>query len=257
SIVKVDRFTIQFHLNNSFADLFTLFDIILPQHILDPEYDALGHGSGIRADGTSAPTYTDWATDDFNLGKRTSGDAQSPATIGTGAYRLYPGTEMDQTVTLTQNPYYFKDTDTYWKSLVENRPDKYIYTWIENKDAAESTLKNSDIDIMDVHYAPNRDYPYMKNKPGITVVKQLDWNYHTLSYNIFKGAGGKLANRYVCLAISHLIPRQDIVDYLLGGLGQPSFALFPQQSPYWPGDALKPIEYNFTKADDYMIKAGF
>ncbi|MFX0092079.1 MAG: ABC transporter substrate-binding protein [Candidatus Hodarchaeota archaeon] len=255
AIIKVDQYTVQFHLQKTYADLFTLFDIVLPQHILDPNYDALGYGLGIRADGTSAPTYTDWAIDDFNLGKRTSGEMYYPATIGTGAYRLYPGAGVDQTVILTRNPYYFKDTDAYWKSLVEDRPDTYIYTWIKNKDTAKHALETGEIDVMDVHYETNKDYSAMKNKPGIKVAKQLDWEYQTLGYNVLNGASGKLANKYVRLAISHLIPRQDIVDNLLGGLGEPSFVPFPVQSPFCPNN-LKIIEYNYTKAYEYIDLAG-
>ncbi|MFX0091859.1 MAG: ABC transporter substrate-binding protein, partial [Candidatus Hodarchaeota archaeon] len=141
ALVKVDQYTVQFHLNSLYADLFTEFARILPQHILDLTYDA-GYGPGIRKDGTSASSYGDWHTDDFNQGVRSSGDIDRPATIGTGAYMLYPGVDLDdQTVTLTKWNHYFKDNDTeYWQPLVQRRPDQYVYTWIPNKDVAEIAL---------------------------------------------------------------------------------------------------------------------
>ncbi|MFX0090495.1 MAG: ABC transporter substrate-binding protein [Candidatus Hodarchaeota archaeon] len=256
AVVKIDDYHVQFHLANLYADLMTIFAGMLPQHILDATYDA-GYGSGVRKDGTSAPVFTDWNVDDYNQGKRTSGDITHAATIGTGPYVLYPGeNEIQQTVTLTKNTNYFKDGDPYWDSLITNRPDKYIYTWIVNKDSAEIALEQADIDLMDANFAAGKDYPVMKNKPGIKVDKQLDWGYQTMGYNIMNGAAGKLANKYVRLAISHMIPRQDVVDYLLGGLGQPSFVPFPQQSPFWPDD-LKPIVYNYTRALEYMEMAGY
>ncbi|MFX0093993.1 MAG: ABC transporter substrate-binding protein [Candidatus Hodarchaeota archaeon] len=259
AIVKASQYKIQFHLSNLDADLMDIFtDPVLPQHVLDPTYDA-GYGIGVRKDGTSAPSYGNWASDDYNLGYRTSGDISHAATIGIGPYVLYPGVnELQQTVTLTKNTHYWKDTETtYWKGLVETRPDKYIYTWIGNKDSAEIALEAGDIDLMDAQYNASKDYPIMKNKPGIAVEKQLAWSFQTMGYNILNGAGGKLTNRYTRLAISHLIPRQDIVDYLLGGLGQPSFVPFPLQSSYWPGDALQPIMYNYTRAIEYMKMAGY
>ncbi|MFX1254260.1 MAG: ABC transporter substrate-binding protein, partial [Promethearchaeota archaeon] len=91
---------------------------------------------------------------------------------------------------------------------------------------------------------------------GIVIVKELDWGYHTLGYNILHGAGDNLANKWVRLAIAHMVPYQDIVKYLLGGLGEANYAPFPKQSPFWPAD-LPPIEYNQTKALDYLEKAGY
>ncbi|MFX0090319.1 MAG: ABC transporter substrate-binding protein [Candidatus Hodarchaeota archaeon] len=259
ALVKVDQYTVQFHLTTIYADLFIEFACacIVPQHILDATYDA-GYGPGVRKDGTSVPSYGDWDTDDYNLGKRTSSDTTHAATIGNGAYILYPGkNEFLQTVTLAKNPHYFKDNDTeYWQPLVQRRPDEYVYTWIPNKDVAEIALENGLIDIMDIGYAAERDFAVMKTKPGITTATELDWGYQTMGYNILNGAGGKLANKWVRLAISHMIPRQYIVDYLLGGLGQPSFVPFAQQSPFWP-EELAPITYNVSRAIEYMGLAGY
>jgi ABC-type transport system substrate-binding protein len=157
SFVKVDDYTMQFHLNSINADLLSWIGSSgMPRHVLDPTYDA-GYGVGVRKDGTTAPGYTDWKTDDFNQGLRTAGDTTHAATIGNGPYVLYPGEDpVQQTVTLTKNTNYFKDSDPTWQSIVEDRPDKYIYTWISNKDAAEIALEAGDIDIMDKEFSPER-----------------------------------------------------------------------------------------------------
>ncbi|MFX0064144.1 MAG: ABC transporter substrate-binding protein [Candidatus Hermodarchaeota archaeon] len=261
AIAKVDDYRVQFHLYSLYPDLFNLFAgnyYLLPQHILDPTYDA-GYGPGVRADGTSAPYYYDWSMDDYHQGTRSSGDINHAATIGSGAYILYPGEDdIQKKVFLTRNPHYYKDNDTlFWKSLVQNRPDKYIYTWnYDNKDSAENALQNGQIDIMDNRYNAERDYRVMKDKPGITVEKELGWSYQSIGYNILNGAGWHLANKWVRLAISHMVPRQYAIDNLLGGLGQPSFVMFPQHSPFW-SDSLKSIDYNLTAAIEYMELAGY
>ncbi|MFX1255836.1 MAG: ABC transporter substrate-binding protein [Promethearchaeota archaeon] len=265
AIIKKDQYRVQFHLTKSEAErrgkpsMFALFLCsILPQHILDPTYNALGLGTGVRADHTSAPSYQDWETDDYNLGYRTAGDITHAATIGNGAYVLYPGeNEAQQTVTLTSFNHYFKDNDTsYWQALVEKRPDKYIYKWIPKKETALRELEQGEIDLMDIQYLGTSEYPVMRNKTGINVVKQLSSGLQEMSYNIMNGAGGKLADVNVRLAISHMIPRQDIVNYLSDGLNEPNFMPYLKQSPYYPDD-IEPITYNITKAIEYMEKAGY
>ncbi|MFX0060789.1 MAG: ABC transporter substrate-binding protein [Candidatus Hermodarchaeota archaeon] len=263
AIVKINRYKVQFHLNHTYADLLTLFNFVLPQHILDPTYDALGLGSGVRADGTSAPSYNEWepfsvqlARDDYGQGKRTSGDLVRPATIGTGAYMYYPGENtITQTFTFTKWDHYFKDNDTIYRNLVQNRPDKCIYIEMNLYDAGLPALENGVVDIVGPYSSP-QNYIDAGLKPGIVAAKKLSWYYYTVGYNILNGAERKLANKYVRLAISHMIPRQDIVEYLLHGFGQANFIPFSLQSPYYPKD-LDPIEYNIFKSFNYMEAAGY
>ncbi|MFX1255547.1 MAG: ABC transporter substrate-binding protein [Promethearchaeota archaeon] len=246
AVIKKDRYHVQFHLQTVDADLMVHFgQYLMPQHIL-----ALGT---IRADGSMAPTdYTDWDTDDWNIGRRTGGYT-GPAVIGNGPYILFPGgDDVSQTVTETKNPYWHLIAAPTYANMF----DKYIYTWISSKDAALVALEQAEIDLMDPQFHAEKDYPDMKDKPGIALVKQLDWGYSTLGYNILHGAGDKLTNKWVRLAIAHMIPSQNIVEYLLGGLGQVNFAPFLKQSPFWPAD-LRSIEYNQTKALDYLEKAGY
>ncbi|MFX0065542.1 MAG: ABC transporter substrate-binding protein [Candidatus Hermodarchaeota archaeon] len=246
AVIKKDRYHVQFHLQAVEAELMAYFEqYLMPQHIL-----TLGM---IRADGTVAPTdYADWNTDDWNLGRRTGGHT-GPAVIGNGPYILWPGEDLnEQTVTETKNPYWHLTAEPSYSNIF----DKFIYKWITSKDTALTALEQAKIDLMDPRFHADKDYPDMKNKSGIAVLKRLDWGYQTLGYNILHGAGGKLANKWVRLAIAHMVPYQDIVKYLLGGLGQANFAPFPKQSPFWPID-LRPIEYNQTKALDYLEKAGY
>ncbi|MFX0091842.1 MAG: ABC transporter substrate-binding protein [Candidatus Hodarchaeota archaeon] len=256
AIVKVDKYHIQFHLLEPFADLFTMFNLVLPQHILDPTYDALGLGSGVRADGTSAPTIG-MRAGDYTLGKRTSGDLERPATIGTGPYILYPGKNVsDRKVIFSKWNHFFKDNETeYWRPRVINRPDKFIYSWKYNQETSAFALEMGEVDIID-SYMTEEDHSTMIEKTGITAAIELGWGFQTMGYNILHGANDTLTDLNIRLAISHMLPQQDIVDYAFGGLGQINFAPFPQQSPYWP-ENLEPIRYNYTRAVEFMEKAGY
>ncbi|MFX1251462.1 MAG: ABC transporter substrate-binding protein [Promethearchaeota archaeon] len=244
AVVKKDRYHIQFHFETRDADLFNDFEqFLFPQHIL-----SLGT---IRADGSVAPTdYSGWATDDWNLGHRTEGYT-GPAVIGTGPYILWPGeNSIAQTITESKNPYWhLKDEPAY-----ANMFDKYIYTWITNKDAALEALEEAEIDLMDPQFHAEKDYRNWVNRSGIFIQKVLDWGCQTVGINTAYGTG--LTDVNVRLAISHMCPRQDMVDYLLGGLGQPAFMHIPLQNPFYPAD-IEPIRYNFTRALEYMEKAGY
>ncbi|MFX1251466.1 MAG: ABC transporter substrate-binding protein [Promethearchaeota archaeon] len=253
AVIKKDRYHVQFHLQTrdffyeskrSAADLFTYFEqCLFPHHIL-----ALGT---IRADGSVAPIdYQHWATDDWNLGHRT-GRYTGSAVIGTGSYILWPGENSSaQTVTETKNPYWhLKDEPDY-----ANMFDKYIYRWITSKDAALNALEQAEIDLMDPQFHAEKDYPDIANKSGIFVRKILDWGCQTISINT--AYGKNLSDLNVRLAISHMCPRQYMVDFLLEGLGQPAFMHFPIQNPFYPAD-IEPISYNFTRALEYMEAAGY
>ncbi|MFX1251460.1 MAG: ABC transporter substrate-binding protein [Promethearchaeota archaeon] len=245
AVIKKDRYHVQFHLQTVDADLLTYFEQrLFPQHILE-----LGT---MRVDGSVAPTdYVDWTTDDWNLGHRDGGQT-GPAVIGNGPYILWPGEDsIAQTIIETKNPYWHLKNESAYVNMF----DKYIYRWITGKDAALAALEEVEIDLMDSQFHAEKDYPVMANKSGIFTQKILDWGCQTISINTAHGAGG-LTDHRVRLAISHMIPRQEMVDSLLGGLGQPAFMHFPIQNPFYPHN-VPPITYNFTKAIEYMEAAGY
>ncbi|MFX1253194.1 MAG: ABC transporter substrate-binding protein [Promethearchaeota archaeon] len=245
AVVKVDRTHVQFHLNNLDADLLGYFgQVLFPEHILE-------FGT-VRADGSVAPSdYADWSADDWNVGTR-SAPYTGPAVIGNGPYILWPGENFTaQTVTETKNPYWHLRNEPAYADMF----DKYIYTWVPSKDAALIALEQAEIDLMDPRFHAEKDYPVMKIKPGIFIHKLLDWGCQTMGINTANGAGG-LQDLNVRLAISHTVPRQDMVNYLLGGLGQTAFMHFPKQNPFYPYN-VRHISYNITKARELMEAAGY
>ncbi|MFX1250961.1 MAG: ABC transporter substrate-binding protein, partial [Promethearchaeota archaeon] len=244
AIIKKDRYHVQFHFQKRDADLLDYFkQYLFPHHIL-----ALGT---IRADGSVAPSnYASWASDDWNVGTR-SKPYTGPAVIGNGPYILDGEDPIAQIVTETKNPYWHLACCPAYANMF----DKYIYTWISSKDAALIALEEAKIDLMDPQFHAEKDYPVMKNKPGIFIKKILDWGCQTVGINTAHGAGG-LTDYRVRLAISHVCPRQEMVDHLLGGLGQTAFMHFPKQSPFYPVN-VPPISYNLTRALDYMEQAGY
>jgi hypothetical protein len=246
AIIKKDRYHVQFHMTRIYADIMGIWGSLYPKHVLE-----LGV---MRPDGSQAPTdYADWNTDDWYLGQR-SGGYTGPAVIGNGPYMLTPGWDpVAQTVTEDKNEHWFLIDEPEYA----NMPDKWIVAVISSKDAALIALEQAHIDFMDPQFHAEKDYPVMKNKPNIEVFKALDWGCQTMGINMKYGAGGILADLNVRLAIQHMMPRQDMVDFLLGGLGQVSYIHTPQQNPFYPQDLHPMYPYNFTKALDYMEAAGY
>jgi ABC-type transport system substrate-binding protein len=246
SVIKKDRYHVQLHLQTVDADFMAYLEQhLLPQHIL-----TLGI---TRADGSVAPSdYADWSTDDWNLGHRT-GRYTGPAVIGNGPYVLWPGEDSNtQTITETKNPYWHLINEAIYAYMF----DKYIYRCIPSLDAVLDALEEAEIDLITSVNAALVKRPWIYSKPRIIFIqKSLDWDCQTIGINTAHGAGG-LTDHWVRLAISHMIPRQEMVDTLLAGLGQPAFMHFPKQNPFYPDD-IEPIRYNITRALEYMETAGY
>jgi ABC-type transport system substrate-binding protein len=277
---EIDNETVRFHLSESVRELSTLFqrkpqaigakpffsdrflDLpsvfalpIIPRHILDPVYDSTAEGIGLggpgrTADGSTIPGYNEWRQDsDFNSGSRSEGFS-GRAVIGNGPYQLDLYNSTNSSLELSSMPLYYKTTvDGEYSS----RPQAIRFEFGHDKYDAQTMLVNGKIDILDSGFELFSDLVYLQSYPNVQIQKKRGWQMAGIAYNTFNPY---LADPNVRLAISHLVPRQIIVDYVLGGLAHPSFAPLPDQSPYW-SEQIPRIAYNLTKAWDFMEKAGY
>ncbi|MFX1252413.1 MAG: ABC transporter substrate-binding protein [Promethearchaeota archaeon] len=259
AIIKRDPWHVQFHFTfpptTNGAGYWTgkcpYFPFLFPQHILDPTYDA-GYGMGIRADGSVAPNLTDWPDDNFNRGTRTP-PYTGPGVIGNGPY-IFEGNDSE-TITFVKNPYWFLNDDPRFNK----RPDKIIKRggfWTNPVAGIQALCIDASVDLLDSEVEAMYDMRPNAIAPGVNYTARLDPFIQTLGFNILNGAGGNLANADVRLAISHMIPRQDIVDLLFQGWAQPNFLHIHRDSPFYPHE-IEPIQYNLTRALEYMERAGY
>ena len=65
------------------------------------------------------------------------------------------------------------------------------------------------------------------------------------------------AAAYIRQAISHAMPRDQIVSEIAGGFGAAGTVPMPWSSPLYDHDLLKPIAYDLDLARQYMEKAGY
>ena len=58
-------------------------------------------------------------------------------------------------------------------------------------------------------------------------------------------------------AISHAMPREQIVQQIASGYGNPGTVPIPWSSPEYDHQLLKPIEYDLDLSRKYMEQAGY
>jgi ABC-type transport system substrate-binding protein len=185
--------------------------------------------------------------------------------MGDGPY-LYKGYDaVSQTATMTK-------WSGYWNATGLQGMGEFTATTIHvqsilAKDAAIAALGNKQVNFLDTNYTFNPQDITAMQKLGATVVKVADpangWQEMPLNDNApiwgtgagtpaGSAAGASAATqaaaaRNVRKALSYLVPRQQIIDNLLGGLGLPGITQFyPVAGVINAGDI-----YNGIKADPY------
>jgi len=176
--------------------------------------------------------------------------------MGAGPYYLeeYDGT--NQIIHLTVNPY-FDD----WSGVTPNFDDLY-FEFYANKEGALSALATGAIDMVDAQFSPQLDEIDI---PGVTYELIEDPGTQEMGINMlhpYLGTGelcpiADLASgNHIRKAISHMVPRDVIVEEILDGIGAPGITGMPDVAVGFD-DTLEPYEYSVELALDHMKAAGF
>jgi ABC-type transport system substrate-binding protein len=255
NIEKVDNYTVIFHLPEPYAYFGSgvLDTFMLPKHVLE-----------------SVPL-DEWRSHTFNtgVGSYTANGQTFHGPIGTGPY-IYAGYDPTaQTNTLTRN-------DDYWNAQALWDAGKFeietiVVAFIEESDPAITALKNGEVDVLDSQYHLQTKLSSIQEPWGAHVtydafgVQELGCNMkHPIIGTGVDTPLGKQdpsraaeAARYVRQALSHLIPRQDIIDTILGGYGKPgvTVAILPLTAGFDP--SLEPHSYDVQLAKSLLAAAGY
>lgn len=259
NIEIVDDYTVKFNLPEPYAYfasgiLAEGYGYMLPKHILE-----------------DVP-FEEWRTHTFNTGEG-SYDAANGCTaygpIGTGPY-FYAA--YDPT---TYTNYLSKNTD-YWNAeALEGEGlfqiEQYAVVFIEGSDAAITALKTGEVDVLDSQYGLQDKLGSLEDAWGKWVEYDA-FGLQELGINMkhpILGTGvdtplGKEdpskaaeAARYVRQAISHLVPRQQIIDEILDGYGSPGITT--PITPLTAGfdESLEPYSFDIEEAKALLAKAGY
>ena len=252
----VDDYTVKFYLPVPYAYFVEsiLPTFILPKHVLE-----------------SIP-YDQWRSHTFNTGEGSYTAANGYTAygpIGTGPYWY---AAYDPT-TFTN---YLTRYDDYWNA--QNLWDEgkfgieqYAVVFIEGSDAAITALKTGEVDVLDSQYALQTKLDSIEEPWGDWVaydafgVQELGVNmrHPILGTGVDTPLGQEdpsraaEAARYVRQAISHLIPRQDIIDTILEGYGTPAVTtpITTLTAGYDP--SLEPYTFDIELAKSLLAAAGY
>jgi ABC-type transport system substrate-binding protein len=183
--------------------------------------------------------------------------------IGTGPW-------IPQGFDPSRKAYRYVRNEAYWKPHPGNVKGFYIVN-IDGTDACLSALKAGEIDAHDPMYDIG---PVVGTiDPGWGRVISFDsykWQHvcYNLKHPVF-GLGtdtplGKKdpsraaeAAAYIRQAISHAMPRDQIIKQIAGGFGNPGTVPMAWSAPEYDHDLLKPIAYDLDLAKQFMEKAGY
>jgi ABC-type transport system substrate-binding protein len=263
NIEIVDKYTVVFHLPKPYAYFAesmmarTGYGMMIPKHVLENiplsqwKTHAYSTASGSYTVDTGAGTYT----------------AYGPIGTGPYVYAAYDPTKFTNILT--------KNTDYWNKQALEDNGtfgiEVYYVQNIEDSDPAISALKAGDVDVLDSQYHLETKLTSIVEPWGDYVsydafgVQELGFN---LNHPVF-GTGvdtplGKQdpsraaeAARYVRQAISHLIPRQKIIDTIIAGYGTPGVTTPITRVTAGFDTSLQPYSYDVELAKSLLAGAGY
>lgn len=259
NIEIVDDYTLKFHLPAPYAFFASSLlaegtvGWILPKHVLE-----------------NIP-YDEWRSHSFNTGEGsyTSNGQTFTGPIGTGPYKYDNYNPTTFANTLNRNDEYW-DAQNLWDSG-SFEIEKYVVVFIEGSDAAITALKTGEVDVLDAQYSLQAKLDSIEEPWGEWVAYDA-FGLQELGFNMLHpilGTGvdtplgqqdpsrAAEAARYVRQAISHLVPRQSIIDTILDGYGTPGVTTPFTTLTFGYDSSLKPYSYDIELAKSLLAAAGY
>jgi peptide/nickel transport system substrate-binding protein len=179
--------------------------------------------------------------------------------IGSGPFKMAEYVQ-NEFVRLTANKEHF---------LTPPKVDEVVFQTFENQDALVQAIKTGQVDM--VTEMPNTAAESLKTEenvelvvgaplaPGVTdiIFNQTDpENCPTEEGGICSGHAA-LRDRNVRLAMAHATDKQQLIDVILLGLGNPGLTLIPDGLGVWYNDSLQDYEFDVEKANQILDDAGY
>jgi ABC-type transport system substrate-binding protein len=211
---------------------------VLPEHILGNQTNHGFNGTGHFDPNLWEVKPKDWATHSFNTG-RTSDPGGLTGPIGTGSMVFKSFNITTSEVTLEKFENVLWDGDS-WEANTSN--DHYLVKdgklttipkvakiIVSTIDEGLSDMKVGKINVMDPQFTLSTIYEELESEDKIQVLTTNETGCQALYFNPkFTQDGVQHLNKKgVRHAISHMIPREEIVEYLLNGLGCPAYTPVP------------------------------
>ncbi len=262
---SLSRYTFQFHLPTVYAFTNQTYASFapLPMHIME-KFPFSSWDSAPFSSANSPYTYT-W--DSARYGSAGSYTAVGP--VGAGPYILQNYDFTNNIATLVKFPHYWNATGL--ETLGQFTVNTYKVAWISSKDAALAALRNGEVNLLDFNYQLASDKGTLQQM-GVNVISSPGLGWQEMGFNmrhpIFgTGTGTPLgqsdptraaeAALDIRKAISHLIPRTQIVSQLLAGAGYPLASFLGPGWGKWYDPTLQPDSYDLNEAANLLEQAGY
>ncbi|NHJ05967.1 MAG: hypothetical protein EAX90_14160 [Candidatus Heimdallarchaeota archaeon] len=176
--------------------------------------------------------------------------------FGAGPYRLHSYDPTNQVIHLEKNTNFAS-----WFGVEPTLTDIY-FEFFGSKEGAISALASGTIDMIDSQFSVQINE---LDFPGVTYELVRDPGTQEMGFNMehpYFGTGelcpiaGAESAKNIRKAISHIVPREIIVEEILEGLGAPGITGMPNVAIGFNED-LKPYKYDINLALHYMKDAGF
>jgi ABC-type transport system substrate-binding protein len=210
-------------------------------HFADPYFQATGVMSLGILDSSVVGNYTAPAAADF--------DFNSNATY----YGVGAGPFMYDDIDTTNSNVKVVAVPNYWNGAVASDSVTFAKS---TKEAVLADLASGDVHIADAQFG--LEVGEVEDLAGVAHEIVADFGTQFLTVNMnhpILGTGVETA-RNVRKAISHLVPRQTIIDDLLQGKGTVGTSLWPDVAAGYDS-SLAVYEYSVTKAIEYLELAGY
>jgi ABC-type transport system substrate-binding protein len=265
----LDKYTFQFHLPAVYAFTGQTYAAFppLPKHAL--EQFPSNTWDSIPFSTASGPQKYTWDAKKYGGGSNGDGTFTAVGPIGAGPYYLANYDFTANVATLKKFKQYWNATGL--QSMGQFTVDTYKVVWIESKDAAIAAFKNGEVDVLDYNYQLAKDEPTLKSL-GANIIHEPELGWQEMGFNMMNpvlGTGtdtplGKSnptkaadAARHIRTAISHLIPREQIIHDLVAGVGQPLATMVGPGWGPWYDPNLKPDTYDLSAAAAELQAAGY
>ena len=259
NIEIIDNYTVKFNLPEPYAYfasgiLAEGYGFMLPKHILE-----------------DVP-YEEWRSHTFNTGEGSyeAGNgyiAYGP--VGTGPYWYMAYDPTTYTNHLGKNPDYWLAQALTDAGMFQIQ--NYAVVFIEGSDAAITALKTGEVDVLDSQYGLQTMLGSVEEPWGDWVVYDA-FGLQELGVNMkhpILGTGvdtplGKEdpskaaeAARYVRQAISHLVPREEIIESILDGYGTPGITTPVTTLTAGFDTSLTAYSFDIEEAKTLLAMAGY
>ncbi len=162
--------------------------------------------------------------------------------VGTGPFSLEEWERGERIV--------LKANEDFWGGAP--KADYLVFRFIPDDSARLLALEGGEIDLYQggiIHEEVGR----LDDNPNFTVHTWYGAGYDYVGFNT---TNEYLQDHRVRKAISHLIDREGIVEYVLNGFGEPGITHIIPVLP-WFNENLQPHEYSREKAKELLAEAGY